>query len=167
MSDPFGAGLFGTGRGPPLGMSSTLRALSGMMSGMSSRLRDILNNLRQKDDPTVQLVALEELSNLLLVSNEDNLSGQFSPDPYVKELISLMQPNEVTGEENPETMLLACRCIANMMEALRGSVANVVYGGAVPVLCQKLLEIHYIDVAEQALSVGLLPLSLLFHTTDA
>lgn len=157
MSDPFGAAaasLFGNGRGPPLGMSSTLRALSGMMSGMSSRLRDLLNNLRQKDDPTTQLVALEELSNLLLVSNEDNLSGQFSPDPYVKELISLMQPNEITGEENPETMLLACRCIANLMEALRGSVANVVYGGAVPVLCQKLLEIHYIDVAEQALSVS-------------
>ena len=166
MPDPFGAGLFGSGRGAPLGMSSTLRALSGMMSGMSSRLRDILNNLRQKDDPTIQLVALEELSNLLLVSNEDNLSGQFSPDPYVKELISLMQPNDVTGEENPETMLLACRCIANLMEALRGSVANVVYGGAVPVLCQKLLEIHYIDVAEQALSVSLIPLPRTFHSTN-
>src|SRR5436305_14409380 len=54
-------------------------------------------------------------------------------------------------------MLLACRCIANLMDALRGSVANVVYGGAVPVLCQKLLDIQYIDVAEQALSVSLLP----------
>lgn len=154
VADPFGGGAGGIfGRGAPLGMSSTLRALSGMMSGMSSRLRDILNNLKQRDDTTTQLVALEELSNLLLVSNEDNLSGQFSPDPYVKELIVLMQPNEITGEENPEMMLLACRCIANLMEALRGSVANVVYGGAVPILCQKLLEIHYIDVAEQALSV--------------
>ncbi|KIW59444.1 hypothetical protein, variant [Exophiala xenobiotica] len=150
--DPFAAALFGSSRGPPSGLSSTLRALSGMMSGMSSRLRDILNNLRQVDNPTMQLVALEELSNLLLVSNEDNLSGQFSPDPYVKELVALMQPNPITGEENPEVMLLACRCIANLMEALRGSVANVVYGGAVPVLCQKLLDIQYIDVAEQALS---------------
>lgn len=150
--DPFAAALFGAGRGPSSGLSSTLRALSGMMSGMSSRLRDILNSLRRVDDPTMQLVALEELSNLLLVSNEDNLSGQFSPDPYVKELVALMQPNPLTGEENPEMMLLACRCIANLMEALRGSVANVVYGGAVPVLCQKLLDIQYIDVAEQALS---------------
>ena len=49
-------------------------------------------------------------------------------------------------------MLLACRCIANLMEALPQSTANVVYGGAVPILCQKLLEIHYIDLAEQALS---------------
>ncbi|KAG7150800.1 ubiquitin fusion degradation protein C12B10.01c like [Verticillium longisporum] len=38
------------------------------------------------------------------------------------------------------------------MEALPASVANVVYGGAVPVLCQKLLEISFIDLAEQALS---------------
>ena len=150
--DPFSAALFGSGHGPASGLSSTLRALSGMMSGMSSRLRDILNNLRQSDNPTMQMVALEELSNLLLVSNEDNLSGQFSPDPYVKELVALMQPNPITGEENPEMMLLACRCIANLMEAMRGSVANVVYGGAVPVLCQKLLDIQYIDVAEQALS---------------
>ena len=150
--DPFSAAIFGSGRGAPAGLSSTLRALSGMMSGMSSRLREILANLRQVDNPTMQLVALEELSNLLLVSNEDNLSGQFSPDPYIKELVALMQPNPMTGEENPEMMLLACRCIANLMEALRGSVANVVYGGAVPILCQKLLDIQYIDVAEQALS---------------
>ncbi|KAI2705110.1 hypothetical protein CBS147317_2062 [Penicillium roqueforti] len=147
--DPFHSSLFG-GRGP-MGLQSTLRALTGMMSGMSSRLRDILTNLRAKDDPSLQLIALQELSDLLLVSNEDNLSGQFSPDPYVKELVTLMQPNQF-GEENPEIMLLACRSLANLMEALRGSVANVVYGGAVPILCQKLLDIQFIDLAEQALS---------------
>lgn len=133
------------------GLSSTLRALSGMVTGSSSKLREILPNLREKDDPSVQLIALQDLSELLLVSTEDNLSGQFSPDQFVKELVALMQPNEF-GDENPEMMLLACRCIANLMEALPPSTANVVYGGAVPVLCQKLLEIHYIDVAEQALS---------------
>lgn len=147
--DPFQNSLFGSRS--PLGLQSTLRALSGMMSGMSSRLRDILNNLRMRDDPSIQLIALQELSDLLLVSNEDNLSGQFSPDPYVKELVALMQPDDM-GEENPEIMLLACRCLANLMEALRGSVANVVYGGAVPILCQKLLDIQFIDLAEQALS---------------
>ncbi|OOF98831.1 hypothetical protein ASPCADRAFT_204543 [Aspergillus carbonarius ITEM 5010] len=147
--DLFQNSLFGSRS--PLGLQSTLRALSGMMSGMSSRLRDILCNLRMKDDPSIQLIALQELSDLLLVSNEDNLSGQFSPDPYVKELVALMQPSDF-GEENPEIMLLACRCLANLMEALRGSVANVVYGGAVPVLCQKLLDIQFIDLAEQALS---------------
>lgn len=122
-----------------------------MMSGMSSRLREILSNLKQKEDPSMQLIALQELSEILLVSTEDNLSGHFSPDAFVKELVTLMQPSDF-GEENPEMMLLACRCIANLMEALPASTANVVYGGAVPILCQKLLEIHYIDLAEQALS---------------
>lgn len=147
--DPFG----GFGGGPPHGLSSTLRALSGMMSGVATKLRDILNNLKQKDDPSVQLIALQELSEILLISTEDNLSGHFSPDAFVKELVALMQPSEF-GEENPEMMLLACRCIANLMEALPASIANVVYGGAVPILCQKLLEINYIDLAEQALSVS-------------
>lgn len=152
--DPFGG--FGGPGGPPHGLSSTLRALSGMMSGVSSRLRDILANLKQKDDPSIQLIALQELSEILLVSTEDNLAGHFSPDAFVKELVVLMQPSDF-GEENPEMMLLACRCLANLMEALPASTANVVYGGAVPVLCQKLLEIHFIDLAEQALSVSLFP----------
>ncbi|KAI0973265.1 HECT-domain-containing protein [Xylaria arbuscula] len=146
--DPFG----GFGGPPGSGITSTLRALTGLMSSISSRLREILNNLRQKGDPSVQLIALQELSEILLVSNEDNLSGHFSPDSFVKELVTLMQPNEFTGEESPEIMLLACRCLANLMEALPASAANVVYGGAVPVLCRKLLEIQFIDLAEQALS---------------
>ena len=150
--DPFGG--FGGPGGPPHGLSSTLRALSGMMSGVSTRLRDILSNLKQKDDPSIQLIALQELSEILLVSTEENLSGHFSPDAYIKELVALMGPSEF-GEENPEMMLLACRCLANLMEALPASTANVVYGGAVPVLCAKLLEIHFIDLAEQALSVSI------------
>ncbi len=147
--DPFG-GSFG---GPPRGMPG-LPLLGGLLSASSlgGRLREILTNLRQKEDPSMQLIALQELSEILLVSNEDNLSGNFSPDPYVKELVALMQPNPATGEENPDIMLLACRCLANLMEALPASVANVVYGNAVPVLCQKLLEISFIDLAEQALS---------------
>lgn len=157
---PFGGGLFG-GRSP-FGLSSTLRALSGMMSGITSRLRDILQNLRMKEDPSVQLIALQELSDLLLVSNEDTFAGSFAADSFVKELVMLMQPSE-TGEENPEIMLLACRCLANMMEAIRGSAGNVVYGGAVPVLCQKLLDIQFIDLAEQALSVCSF---ILFFSTD-
>ncbi|KAK5113190.1 hypothetical protein LTR62_003526 [Meristemomyces frigidus] len=149
--DPFTSGYLSR-FGGHTGLSSSLRALSGIMSGQHGRLRNILEQLKTKEDPSIQMIALQELSELLLVSNEDNLAGHFQPDLYVKELVVLMQPNEFTLEENPEIMLLACRCIANMMEALPASTATVVYGGAVPVLCQKLLEIHFIDLAEQALS---------------
>ena len=152
-NDPFRAGFLGRHGGGSGGLSSTLRALSGMVTGVSSRLREILENLRQKEDPSIQLIALQELSEILLVSTEDTLSGHFAPDQFVKELVALMQPNEY-GEENAEMMLLACRCLANLMEALPPATANVVYGGAVPILCQKLLEIQFIDLAEQALSVS-------------
>lgn len=130
-----------------------MRALSGMMSGSgtATQLREILESLRSKD-ASVVVIALGELSQLLLVSTEDNLSGHFAPDQFVKELVTLMQPGK--HGENPEMMLLACRCIANLMEALPPATASVVYGGAVPVLCQALLEISFIDLAEQALSVS-------------
>ncbi|KAF1912152.1 hypothetical protein BDU57DRAFT_80502 [Ampelomyces quisqualis] len=134
----------------PHGLAA-LRQLTGMMAGTTQRLRGILEQLKSPD-MSMQLIALQELSEVLLISTEDNLAGHFSPDAYIKELVKLMQPNEFTGEENPEVMLLACRCLANLMEALPAATANVVYGGAVPVLCSKLLEIGFIDLAEQCLS---------------
>jgi len=150
--DPFTSALLSrmAGVGSSSSFTNTLRALGGMMSGMSSKLRRLLESLRS-NDPSVQLIALSELSELLLISTEDNLAGFFSPDAFVKELVKILQPNDM-GEENPEMLLLACRCIANLMEAIPSSISSVVYGGAVPILCQKLLEIHFIDLAEQALS---------------
>ncbi|OAG19006.1 thyroid hormone receptor interactor 12 [Alternaria alternata] len=145
--DPFTSGFLGRNSHS----LSALRQLTGMMAGTTQRLRGILDQLRSPD-MSIQLIALQELSEVLLISTEDNLAGHFSPDAYVKELVRLMQPNEFTMEENPELMLLACRCLANLMEALPQATANVVYGGAVPVLCSKLLEINFIDLAEQCLS---------------
>lgn len=58
------------------------------------------------------------------------------------------------GDENPEAQVLAGRCLANLMEALPGVAHTVVYHGAIPVLCSKLVEILYIDLAEQTLSVS-------------
>ena len=146
--DLFTSGFLG--RNPHHSLSA-LRQLTGMMSGTAQRLRGILEQLKSPD-VSLQLIALQDLSEVLLMASEDMLAGHFSPDAYVKELVKLMQPNDFTGEENPEVMLLACRCLANLMEALPAATANVVYGGAVPVLCSKLLEIDFIDLAEQSLS---------------
>ncbi|KAJ6534683.1 hypothetical protein DFH09DRAFT_1180315, partial [Mycena vulgaris] len=56
------------------------------------------------------------------------------------------------GDDSLEAQVLACRCLANLMEALPGVAHTVVYHGAIPVLCSKLIEISYIDLAEQTLS---------------
>lgn len=166
------------------------RALQGLMSGMTSRLKGVLTTLRNKEgDSSAKLIALQDLAELLSVSTEDTLAGYFQVEPFVKELVIIlkgdsngsaggggggrgssgltaeemiafgMDPSEGSGggndeESNVQMMLLACRCLANLMEALPGSSHSVVYAGAVPVLCSKLLEIQYIDLAEQTLSVG-------------
>ncbi|KAF2651525.1 hypothetical protein K491DRAFT_696363 [Lophiostoma macrostomum CBS 122681] len=143
--DGFPSGFLGRGSS---GMSSALRALAGAYSSQQGKLRTLLEQLRTKD-PSLQLIALQDLSELLLMATEDTLAGSFRADEYVKELVALMSD---PSEQHPDQMLLACRCLANLMEALPQATANVVYGGAVPVLCSKLIEISFIDLAEQCLS---------------
>ena len=67
--------------------------------------------------------------------------------PTAPQLIEMLQM-----EYNPEMMLLACRCLCNMIEALPGSAAVVIENGAAPILTAKMLNIEYIDLAEQALT---------------
>ena len=70
-------------------------------------------------------------------------------------------PSGGGNEDEMETQLIACRCLAHLVEALPGSGHTLVQLGAVPVLCSKLNEISYIELAEQTLSVSQLP--MLFH----
>lgn len=147
----------------------------GLMSDMSGRLRSILTSLKN-DEPTMQLVALQELAEILSVSSEDNLAGYFASDSFVKELVRIMKGpddlgagkmdmsddmmlalamSEGLGGGNPELTLLACRCISNLLDAMPTAVTSLVYHGAIGVLCQKLKSIEYIDLAEQALNVSI------------
>lgn len=134
---------------------SSIRGIHGMINNVHGTLKNILPNLRNYQDPTMQHIALQELAELLAISTEETLAGYLSPEPYVVELIKILKGGEDYSPfgDNPDIMLLASRCLANLMEALPQSTGTVVYSGAVPVLCSKLLEIQYIDLAEQALSV--------------
>ncbi|GAA5981258.1 hypothetical protein JCM11641_005626 [Rhodosporidiobolus odoratus] len=182
----FGA-LAGAARsgGDGAGIFSAFRTLHGMMSGMTSRLKDLLASLRSKEgDGSAKLLALQELAEILSMSTEDTLAGYFQTDAFAKELVAIVRgesngmggnaggtggmtaeeaiafgldPADLgaggdTEENDVQMMLLACRCLENMMEALPGSAHSVVYAGAVPVLCDKLKDIQYIDLAEQTLS---------------
>lgn len=170
---------------------SDYRSIGSYMMTLSSRLKTILENIKPKANPTTRLIALQELAELLSISTEDTLSGYFSIDSFVKELVRIMggtgnnedgddgdnddsddspdveqdedaalaaalamSTGGMPGEESLEAQMLACRCLANLMEALPGCAHTVVYHGAVPVLCSKLIEIQYIDLAEQTLSVS-------------
>lgn len=125
-------------------------ALTNDVLGFSSRVRPILSALRDRDDSSAVMSGLEELADNLLISNEDSLSTYFPVDSFAQELVKILV--DQTFEEQPEILLLACRNLSNMMEVLSASVNSIVRHGAIPALCQKLFEIQYIDLAEQALS---------------
>ncbi|KAL1748215.1 hypothetical protein HDZ31DRAFT_79908 [Schizophyllum fasciatum] len=78
--------------------------------------------------------------------------GEKDEDAALAAALAMSTGGAYAGDENLEAQVLACRCLANLMEALPGVAHTVVYHGAIPVLCSKLIEISYIDLAEQTLS---------------
>lgn len=172
------------------------RHLGSYMVSLSGRLKTMLNNIKSTASPTTRLVTLQELSELLSISTEDTLAGSFQVEEFVRELVKILGGRGVNededddggddedpdaalaaalaisaggnqGDDNLEAQMLACRCLANLMEALPGVAHTVVYHGAIPVLCGKLIEISYIDLAEQTLSVSPVFSVLLVTPDDA
>jgi E3 ubiquitin-protein ligase TRIP12 len=143
---------------------SGLRGLGGIMAGFTLNSRISFN-----PSSTSRLAALQELAKILAVSTEDTLAGYFQTDSFARELVAILrgesertkcedEEDEValvaaltaTGSSSSsfnhpssgtdvEQMLLASRCLANLMEALPGSAHTVVHHGAVPALCTNLL----------------------------
>ena len=85
---------------------------------------------------------------------EDDEDQEQDEDAALAAALAMSAGGAYQGDENLEAQVLACRCLANLMEALPGVAHTVVYHGAIPVLCSKLIEISYIDLAEQTLSVS-------------
>lgn len=166
-------------------LALNLRAMAGFLSGGQSKYRNLLSSLRNRKDPTAQLMALQELSEALSLASEDTLAGYFQTEAFVRELVYIMggpkppapsnagadastvkqeggtddvededmlQALAAAGLADQGTMvLLACRCLANLIEAMPHTAHTVVSCGAVPVLLSKLMEIEFIDLAEQTL----------------
>ncbi|KAF8906204.1 hypothetical protein CPB84DRAFT_1813845 [Gymnopilus junonius] len=84
--------------------------------------------------------------------DDEEEPAEHDEDAALAAALALSSGGAYHGDENLEAQVLACRCLANLMEALPGVAHTVVYHGAIPVLCSKLIEISYIDLAEQTLS---------------
>jgi E3 ubiquitin-protein ligase TRIP12 len=177
--------------------SADFRSLGAHMMAHTTKLKGYLEAIKPSSDPLVRYSALQELNELLVMSNEDTLSGYFQVDAFTKELIGILGGKRIggdeeddeeheddhdeddedsalaaalamsggssfVGDENPEAQVLASRCLYNMMEALPGTAHTVVFHGAIPALCSKLLEIQFIDLAEQNISVSGVVFEFLF-----
>jgi E3 ubiquitin-protein ligase TRIP12 len=108
------------------------------------KMKELLAGLKDPDEGR-QMEALNELCDVLSMGQEEILIG-FNIDAFLPVLVELLN-----YEHNPEVMLLACRAITHLLEVLPKSAVKVVSCGAVPIFCQRLHNIEFIDVAEQSL----------------
>ncbi|XP_049822761.1 E3 ubiquitin-protein ligase TRIP12 isoform X2 [Aethina tumida] len=108
------------------------------------RAQALLPGLQATGDEGQQLQAVIEMCQVLVMGNEEILTG-FPIKQVVPALITLLGM-----DSNFDIMNHACRALTYMMEALPRSSAVVV--DAVPVFLEKLQVIQCMDVAEQSLT---------------
>ncbi|KAJ3356255.1 Ubiquitin fusion degradation protein 4, partial [Kappamyces sp. JEL0680] len=104
------------------------------------------------------LEALQELSEVLVVANEEDFirsSNPINTSALAKTLISLLEssPDPFFLDIHAELLILACRCLYNLLEANPGASTTIAHSRGVEVLVDKLMEIEFIDLAETALKV--------------
>ena len=109
-----------------------------------SKGQQLLVGLQATGDEGQQLQAVMEMCQLLVMGNEDTLSG-FPIKQAVPALVTLLRM-----EHNFDIMNHAVRALTYMMESLPRS--SVVVVEAIPVFLEKLQVIQCMDVAEQSLT---------------
>ena len=132
-------------------LQNLLRRLSTGMDDMlpnmhgRARMKELLGMLKSLGNEDLQMEALTEVCEVLSMGQEEMLIG-FSVDAFLPILVDILNM-----EHRPEMMLMACRAITHLLEVIPKSAAKVAASGAVPIFCQRLLTIEFIDVAEQSL----------------
>ncbi|XP_057962370.1 E3 ubiquitin-protein ligase UPL3-like isoform X2 [Malania oleifera] len=109
------------------------------------RLKKILAGLRADGEDGRRIEALTQLCEMLLTGSEDSFGG-FPVDSFLPVLVDLLN-----HESNADVMVLAARALTHLCEVLPSSCGAVVHYGAVPCFCARLLNIEYMDLAEQSL----------------
>ncbi|KAL5546226.1 hypothetical protein UlMin_005913 [Ulmus minor] len=114
-------------------------------SGDHGKFKRILSSLSEETDPSGQLVVLTELCEVLSFCTENSLSSMTCDalSPYLVKF--------ARHETNPDIILLAIRAITYLCDVYPRSSGFLVRHDTVPALCQRLMVIEYLDVAEQCL----------------
>ncbi|CAN1274896.1 E3 ubiquitin-protein ligase UPL4 [Linum perenne] len=114
-------------------------------SGDHGRLRSILTNLSDGSESSAKLAALTQLCEVLAFCYGESLSTMMADS------LSPVLVRFARDESDPDIMLLAIRALTYLCDAFPRASSFLVGHGAVPTLCQRLMNIEYLDVAEQCL----------------
>ncbi|PHU06662.1 E3 ubiquitin-protein ligase UPL4 [Capsicum chinense] len=113
--------------------------------GNQGKFKGVLSSLSKESGDSALLAALTELCDLLSFSPDSSMSNLMA-DSFSPLLVRLAR-----HESNPDIMLLAIRAMTYLCEVHPRSSTYLVNHDAVPALCQRLMAIEYLDVAEQCL----------------
>merc|ERR1719343_1155787 len=72
---------------------------------------------------------------------------------FIPVLVSLLESPGQSEESAGQIMLLCCRCLHNLVDILPPTARIIIAAGGLPVLCSKLLNVEFIDVAEVAVAI--------------
>ncbi|ETV70919.1 hypothetical protein H257_13671 [Aphanomyces astaci] len=139
-------------------LPQTLRGLLGQFGGdlpmmfgaHNPQFRNLLEKIQPSNAPHVQMASLSELCEQLTMSSSEEmlaLSG-FRADAFVPVLATLVA---APPSDSMDILLLACRALATILDVMPSAVDIAVAANVVASLCDKLLNIEYMDVAELAL----------------
>ena len=119
------------------------------MGSESSEIESLINNLEQRSDTYIVLESLNQLSERLLMMNGLTAERLIPANKLAKSIIQIMEDPKLA--EELELHLVACRCLYNFLEVNQDFIHDALNNNAIPALCNKLMEITYIDLTEQAL----------------
>ncbi|CCD27402.1 putative ubiquitin-protein ligase UFD4 NDAI_0K02110 [Naumovozyma dairenensis CBS 421] len=115
-----------------------------------SRLDKLIENVTNaNDDPYFAMESLREISENLLMTNQFVLDRTLSVKKLLRSIIGVLDSPILQGEL--ELQMQACRCLYNLFEINPDTVSMAVHQDIIPILQNKLLEINFIDLAEQVL----------------
>lgn len=109
-----------------------------------SKIKKIVSSLKEEAGQGSQLAGLTELCDVLSFCSEE------LPLSY-SELLAPILVRLAKDDSNPEIMLLSVRCTTYLCDAFFESTEIFVRHDVVPALCARLMNIEYLDVAEQCL----------------
>jgi E3 ubiquitin-protein ligase TRIP12 len=118
---------------------------SGSSSHQREKIDSLLAMIENKNNPGDQLTGLSELCEHVSIASEDSMVS-FPTGRVVPLLLE-----ELRESENPDVMLLAARVLTLLLDVYPLSARTVSQKGGIGVLCEKLLSIEYIDLAEQSI----------------
>ncbi|KAL0709011.1 hypothetical protein Bca4012_015989 [Brassica carinata] len=117
----------------------------GRSSDDQQKLSSLVARLTEEVDPSLQLTGLTELCEVLSFCTEDSFST------VLADALSVVLVKLANHESNADIMLLAIRAVTYLSDVYPRSVAFLVKHETLPALCNRLLTIEYLDVAEQCL----------------